>query len=94
MKTAFDEHINKLQTAEERISELEEKWTESSKIEIQREKIFKILKSHKNDETLPFVIAQMDLEGILLSELSQKRKDMSCGLSVICEMLKKKIETK
>lgn len=60
------------------------------RIEIQREKIFKILNSHKEKETLPFVTAWMDLGGILLSELSQKRKDMSCESLAICEILVKK----
>ena len=41
MKNVFDGHINGLQAAEERISELEERSTETFKTEKQREKINK-----------------------------------------------------
>ena len=34
-----------------------------------------ILLSHKKNETLPFVTTQMDLEGITLSEISQRNTD-------------------
>ena len=34
-----------------------------------------ILLSHKKDEILPFVTAWMDLEGIMLNEISQMEKD-------------------
>ena len=37
-----------------------------------------ILLSHKKNEILPFVIARMDLEGIMLSEISQSQKDKYC----------------
>ena len=32
--------------------------------------------SHKNDEILPFAKRCMDLEGIMLSEVSQRKKDI------------------
>lgn len=38
MKNAFDEHINRLNTTEERISDLEDMLIETSQIEKQREK--------------------------------------------------------
>ena len=41
-----------------------------------------ILLGHKND-TLPFAIAWMDVEGIMLSELSQSEKDKYI-ISLIC----------
>ena len=31
--------------------------------------------SHKNKESLPFVTIWMELEGIMLSEISQREKD-------------------
>ena len=34
-----------------------------------------ILLSHKKDEILPFVTTWMDLDGIMLSEISQTDKD-------------------
>ena len=42
----------------------------------------------KKDEILPFVTTQMDLENILLSEMSEK--DKYCMISLICRILKTK----
>ena len=38
----------------------------------------------KKNEVLPFVQTWMDLEGIMLSEISQTEKDKDCMLSLIC----------
>ena len=38
----------------------------------------------KNNEILPFVATWMDLEGIMLSEISQTEKDKYCMISLIC----------
>ena len=43
-----------------------------------------ILFSHKKDKILPAVTTQMELEGIMLSELSQAEKDKYCMISLIC----------
>ena len=43
-----------------------------------------ILLSHKKDEIMPFTATQMDLEIIILSEVSQKEKDKYHMLSLIC----------
>ena len=40
--------------------------------------------SHKKNEILPFATMWMDLEGIMLSEVSQMEKDNYCLLSLIC----------
>lgn len=40
--------------------------------------------SHKNKEILPFATIQMDLEDVILSEISQKEKDKSSIISLIC----------
>ena len=37
----------------------------------------------KNNEILPFVATQIDIEGIMLSEISQKEKDKYCMISLI-----------
>ena len=37
----------------------------------------------KKNETLPFVTTWMDLEGIMLSEISQKEKDKYCMILLI-----------
>ena len=42
-----------------------------------------ILLSHKRNEILPFVI-WMDLEGIILTEISQTEKDTCCMISLTC----------
>ena len=41
----------------------------------------------QKNEILPFAITWMDLEGIMLSEISQTEKDKYCMLSLICEIL-------
>ena len=43
-----------------------------------------ILLSHKTNEILPFAAMSMDLEVIILSEISQTEKDKYCVLSLIC----------
>ena len=55
-------------------------------LEIKRE----ILLSHKKNEILPFATTWMDLEGIMLSEISQ-RKTNNCTFSLTCGILKKQV---
>ena len=38
----------------------------------------------RNDTTLPFTTTWMDLEGIMLSEISQIEKDNLCMTPLIC----------
>ena len=38
----------------------------------------------KKNETLPFAATRMDLEGIMLSEISQTEKDKYCIIPLIC----------
>ena len=38
----------------------------------------------KKNEILPFAATRLDLEGILLSEISQTEKDRYCLISLIC----------
>ena len=38
----------------------------------------------KKNEILPFAATWMELEGIMLSEISQTEKDKYCMLSFIC----------
>ena len=38
----------------------------------------------KRNEILPFVTTWMDLEGIMLSKISQTEKDKYCMISLIC----------
>ena len=38
----------------------------------------------KNNEILPFAIMWMNLQGIMLSEISETEKDKYCMLSLIC----------
>ena len=38
----------------------------------------------KNNEILPFATTWMDLEGIMLSEISQTQKDKYCMISLTC----------
>ena len=38
----------------------------------------------KMNEILPFVPTEMDLEGIMLSEISQTEKDKYCIISLTC----------
>ena len=40
----------------------------------------------KHKEFLPFVTTLMDLEGIMLSEISQTEKDKYYMISLICEI--------
>ena len=37
-------------------------------------------------EIMPFVTTWMNLEGIMLNEISQTEKDKYCMLSLICEI--------
>ena len=39
---------------------------------------------YKKNEIMPFAATQMDLEGFMLSEMSQTKKDKYCVLSLIC----------
>ena len=40
----------------------------------------------KKNEILPFVTTWMDVEGIMLGEISQTEKDKYCMISFICEI--------
>ena len=40
----------------------------------------------KKNEILPFATTWMDLEGIMLSEISRTEKDKYCMISLICEI--------
>ena len=40
----------------------------------------------QKNEFLPFAITWMDLEGIMLSEISQTEKDKYCMFSLICRI--------
>ena len=51
--------------------------------------IFTILISHEKNEILPFV-TWMDIESIMLNEISQKKKDKYHMISLIFEILKTK----
>ena len=42
----------------------------------------------RKKDTLPFTTMWMDLEYIMLSEISQTEKDKYCMISLICEILK------
>ena len=50
----------------------------------------RILLSHKKDEIMPFTTTWMDLEIIILSEVSQTEEDKYHMISLICGILKKK----
>ena len=43
-----------------------------------------ILLSHKKNEIFPFAATWMDLEGIMLSEISQTEKDKYHMISLVC----------
>ena len=43
-----------------------------------------ILSSHKKNENLPFAITWMELDSIMLSEISQSKKDKYHMISLIC----------
>ena len=45
-----------------------------------------ILLSHKKNEMMPFAATRMDLETIILSEVSQTMKDKHHMISPICEI--------
>ena len=45
-----------------------------------------ILLSHKKNEIMPFAATWMDLEMIILSEVSQKEKDKYHMISLICRI--------
>ena len=49
-------------------------------LEIKRE----ILLSHKKNEILPFATTWMDLEGIMISEISHTEEEKYCMISLIC----------
>ena len=40
----------------------------------------------QKNEILPFPGTWMDLEGIMLSEISQAEKDKYCMISLVCEI--------
>ena len=40
----------------------------------------------KKNEILPFATTWMELEGIMLSEISQMKKDKYCMISFVCEI--------
>ena len=44
----------------------------------------------KKNEILPFVATWMELDGIIISEISQREKDKYCILSFICVIEKNK----
>ena len=44
--------------------------------------------ARKENENLPFATTWMDLEGIMLSEVSQTEKDKYCVISLTCRILK------
>ena len=44
----------------------------------------------RKKEILPFTTTWMDLESIMLSEISQTEKDKYCMVSLICGIWKKK----
>ena len=43
----------------------------------------------KKNEILPYATTWMNLEGIMLNEISQTEKDKYCMISLICGILKK-----
>lgn len=47
-----------------------------------------ILFNHQNGELLPFTKTCVDLESIMLSEISQQKKTKYCMISCICAILK------
>ena len=49
-----------------------------------------ILLSHKKNEISPFGTTQMDLEDIMLSEISQTKKNKYCMISLVCQILENK----
>ena len=51
-----------------------------------------ILLSHKKNEIMPFATTWMDLQIIILGEVSQTEKDKYHIISVICGIKKKRIQ--
>ena len=45
-----------------------------------------VLLLHKKNEIMPFVATWMNLENIILSEVSQKEKDKYYMISLICKI--------
>jgi len=52
-----------------------------------------ILLSHQKNETLPFAMMWMELEGIMLSEISQSEKDKYCMISLMWNLRNKQMNT-
>ena len=50
-----------------------------------------ILLSHKKDKIMPFAATQMDLEIVILSEVSQTKKDRYV-ISLVCGIGKKMVK--
>ena len=46
----------------------------------------RILLSYQNNEILPFATMWMELEDIMLSEITQSEKNNYCMISLICAM--------
>ena len=46
----------------------------------------RMLLSHKKDQILPFAATWMDLEDIMLNEISQTEKDKYCMISLTCRI--------
>lgn len=53
-----------------------------------------VLFSHKNNEILPFATAWMDVEGVMLNELSQREKDKYHRILLKCENYKRRKKRK
>ena len=49
-----------------------------------RKYIYNGMLAIKKNEILPFATTWTDLEGIILSEISQSEKDKYCMFSIIC----------
>ena len=45
--------------------------------------VYDIEKNHEGDKIIPFAITRMDLERIMLSEISQREKDNLCMTPLI-----------
>ena len=74
----------------------EEAWLDKKMIDIWLDKKDvvhipdRILLHHKKDEILPFVKTWMDLENIMLKEISQREKFKNHMISLICGIYKQK----
>ena len=51
-----------------------------------------ILLSHKKNKIMPFAATWMDLEIVILSEVSQTQKDRYHMISLTCEIFKKRVQ--